>query len=606
MHGNLLPYDYFANRSGTTYGLARTATLLRQARSEAANCLLFDNGDFLQGTPLSDITALREGRPPGPHPVIAMMNALGYDAATLGNHEFNFGLDPLRTALAESTFPVVCANALTQRGNTPTADETLCPPWLTLRRQVLDSAGQTHPLTIGVLGLLPPQITTWDQFHLRDNITSRDMVETARAHLPDIREAGADIVVLLAHTGIGTGENGTNLENAGLALAQLTGVDAIVTGHTHEVFPNTDAAAPDGVDHANGTLNGVPAVMAGFRGSHLGVIDLCLTRQSGSWQTTAHQSLARPIRDADSGELAAADPTFTALAQPAHEATLQITQAPLGHCAQPLHSYLARTQSDPSVLAVTRAQRAELSRHLQGTDYAHLPILSASAPYKTGGRAGPGYFTDIPAGPLTLRHASDLYPFPNMLCGLHLTGMQIADWLERTASCFNQITPGASDQMLWNPEFPGHAFDTVDGLIYEIDLTQPARYDATGVLTNPSARRITALLHNEEPVDPDAEFILALNNYRAFGGGPFPIWPENQMVVVSHRNIRTIVAEFISSGGLAQRLAGKTWQFCPLPGTNVIIDTGPGLRLHLKNINNSGLEDLGDTEHGFARFRMAL
>src|SRR6056297_82491 len=160
VHGTILPFDYSSGCSGGGFGLARTASLIATARAEAPGaCLLFDNGDFLQGTPLSDLHHL-EG-PSAPHPVIAAMNRLGYDAATLGNHEFNFGLDALSTALSQARFPVICANAITRRGTTPAQDETLFPPSLLIDRQVTGRNGTRQSLRIGVLGLLPPQITAW-------------------------------------------------------------------------------------------------------------------------------------------------------------------------------------------------------------------------------------------------------------------------------------------------------------------------------------------------------------------------------------------------------------------------------------------------------------
>lgn len=606
VHANLLPFDYFADRGDQPYGLARVATLIREARIEAANTLLFDNGDFLQGTPISDLTAQPGRGWTGPHPVITAMNALGYDAATLGNHEFNFGLNWLHSSLTSANFPVVCANALTRPGATPLQDETLLPPCVMLKRQYRDSSGQIHALKIGVIGLVPPQITTWDQFHLQNRLTSRDMIETARAHVPALRARGAELIVALAHTGIAPGPARPNMENAALQLGAIGGIDAILAGHTHQVFPQPGGPKAPGIDHTAATLNGTPAVMAGFRGSHLGVLDLTLTKRNGRWQVTHHRAEARAVTPPGATAPVPADPGLCQTVQNTHNQTRQIAAKPLGRTKTALHSYLALLRCDPSVRLVTEAQRRAVQNQLQSTPHQHLAILSASAPFKTGGRGGPHYYTDIPAGPLTLRNAADLYPFPNTLCALRLTGAELLDWLERAASTFNRIVPGKEDQPLCNPATPGHAFDVIQGLSYRIDLAPPARFDASGTLAAPSARRIRDLAHKGQPLDPHAEFILATNNYRAFGGGPYPAWPQDRIVLASQRQVRDIVADHIRHNGTTGADTPPIWSFIPIPGASVSFETGPGIRAHHEELDQLGLTDLGETATGFTRLRMAL
>ena len=290
VHAAILPYDYSAGKVSGCYGLARAANLIARARKEVGGqCLLLDNGDFLQGSPLSDLHDATD--PDTPHPVITTMNKLGYDAASLGNHEFNFGLDPLLKTLGQVEFPVICANALTHRGATVAEDETLLPPAVLIKRQVTDENGDPHELKIGILGVLPPQITAWDKFHLGQEVSARDMVETVAARVPMLRAQGADLVVLLAHTGIDRGPRQAGMENAALSLAQVPGIDAIIAGHSHEVFPCPGAVHPaQGVDHASGTFHGVPAVMPGFRASHVGVIDLQLTPNGSGWQVDRHHA----------------------------------------------------------------------------------------------------------------------------------------------------------------------------------------------------------------------------------------------------------------------------------------------------------------------------
>ncbi|MDW3118554.1 MAG: metallophosphoesterase [Roseovarius pacificus] len=232
---------------------------------EARNCLLFDNGDFLQGTPMSDLTAIPANGWKGDNPVITAMNQLGYDAVGLGNHEFNFGLETLRRTLAQARFPVTCANVTDRASGKPAFAR-----FQMLERRLEDRAGNAHDLRIAVIGLVPPQITIWDRTHLCDRLDSQGITDTARRIVPIARAAGADLIVALAHTGIETGPDRPDQENAALSLATVPGIDAILAGHSHRVFPAPHGAPIPGSDAQAGTLYGTPAVMAGFGGSHLG------------------------------------------------------------------------------------------------------------------------------------------------------------------------------------------------------------------------------------------------------------------------------------------------------------------------------------------------
>lgn len=597
LHAHLLPYDYFADRGDRPYGLARTATLIRTARAEVTNTLLFDNGDALQGTPMADITAQPDSGWRGAHPVIHAMNQLGYDAATLGNHEFNFGLDWLARALADATFPFTCANihGYGQVG-------ALLPPSLLLRRRIADIDGALHPLTLGVIGLVPAQIMIWDRLHLNGRLTSRDMVETARDIVPKLRAAGADLVVLLAHTGIDPAPAYPMMENAALPLASLPGVDAIMTGHSHDVFPLPGRNGPPGVDHAGGTINDTPALMAGSCGSHLGVLDLMLERRGARWRIVQHRSQLRAV-----AAHTPADPALAVGLDPAHRATLKLTGRPVGRASARLHSYLALARPDASVAAINAVQRRCLARAVAGTADAALPILSAACAFKTGGHGGPDNFTDLPAGPLRLRHAADLYLFPNQMAGIRVSGAELREWLERAAICFAQIAPGAQDAPLQDPHVPGHDFDVIDGLSYQIDLSQPARYDRCGTRIRPEARRIRDLRYGGAPLSETARFLLATNSYRSNGGGPFAPVPEDRVVHRSSWVIRDLLTEDMRSAPLAAPPGYReTWRFAPMPGTTVVLETGPAVMSDPDAVARIGAEPLNITDAGFLRLRLPL
>ncbi|WP_135505943.1 bifunctional 2',3'-cyclic-nucleotide 2'-phosphodiesterase/3'-nucleotidase [Roseovarius aestuariivivens] len=612
LHGNVLPTALDACRTQLDFGLARVATLVRMARDEAANTLLCDNGDFLQGTALSDLAAQPDSGWTGPNPIIAAMNALGYDAATLGNHEFNFGLEILQSTLTQARFPVICANAILGEAVAGCAAGTpLLPPFKVLRVPAIDSTGAPQEIRVGLLGLLPPQVSTWDHNHLKGRIASQPIVDAARLQVPLLRAAGAEVVIVLAHTGIGTGKNDPEAENAALDLTAVDGIDAIVAGHSHEVFPHSKRPPDDaasGVDHAAGALRGIPAVMAGFRGSHLGVMDLCLDEaRDGSRTVLAHHSQTRPVKPDRDSPAAPADPAILRQLHPARAQFTRLASRILTHTPRPLHSYLALARCDLLQRVVLTGMARRLRDALRGTENEDLPVLAASAPFMTGGLGGPDYFTDIPAGPLSLKSIAEFYPFPNTLIGLQVTGHEIEDRLERAASAFARLELGEKDQPLWNDTFPGHSFDSVFGLTYRIDLSSPARFDADGTCVDQSARRIRDLCFDGKPVDPEANFALALNSFRAFGGGPVPAASEAQLLYRSRRLVRTILATDLETNGLSATLRSTPpWTFCALPDTSAILKTGPGLRDHPAELEKLGAEDLGMDENGFLVLRLTF
>ena len=612
LHCHVHPYDYYADRPNDTMGLARTASIVEEIRAEATNTLLVDNGDYLQGNPMGDYIAYSRGMQPGDiHPVIAGMNTLNYDAGTLGNHEFNYGVEFMDLVNAGADFPIVCANFARSLGATPREDNLHLPPYVILDRTVTDGAGATHPIRIGLIGFVPPQIMLWDRGHLEGAFATRDILEAARAWVPQLREEGADIVVALSHSGISAGPAAEMMENASLQLAGIEGIDAVVTGHNHRVWPSADFEG-EGVDQAAGTLMGRPAAMAGFWGSHLGLIDLMLERDGSAWRIAAFESEARPIfqRNEDRTISPLVEDFAPAIAATAelHAATLEYVRAEVGQTSAPLHSYFALVADDPSVQIVSLAQTWYVAEMLRGTEHEGLPVLSAAAPFKSGGRGGPEYYTDVAAGPVAIKNVADLYLYPNTLQAVRITGAQVRDWLERSAGIFNQITPGGADQPLINPDFPAYNFDTIDGVTYSIDVTQPSKYDTDGNLANPDARRIVDLAFEGQPVDPNKEFVVATNNYRAGGGGGFPGADGTTVILESPDTNRDAIVRYIVDRGTIAPAADSNWRFGPAGGATVLFDTGPAGSTYLEDIRARGLaiEPAGDGADGFARFRITL
>jgi 2',3'-cyclic-nucleotide 2'-phosphodiesterase/3'-nucleotidase len=552
---------------------------------------------------MGDWMAYKRGLKAGDtHPMIAAMNALGYACSTLGNHEFNYGLDFLDHGVKAANFPFVCANVSKADGS------SLIAPWIIIDQRVTDEAGAAHVLKVGVIGFTPPQIMQWDKGHLEGRARAADIIDAANRHVPELKRAGAHIVVALCHSGIAGGERRGGEENVALFLAGVPGVDVILTGHQHLVFPGARAFdGIAGVDNRKGSLNGKPCVQPGFWGSHLGLVNLELERAGDSWRVADFTVEARPIfeRTADRRIVskAEADPAVLAAVAAAHEATLTYVREPVGETSAPINSYFALVADDPSVQIVADAQIAYVKQLMAGTAMAALPVLSAAAPFKSGGRGGPNFFTDIKAGPIAIKNVADIYLYPNTVQVVKISGALVREWLEMSAGIFNRIDVSRTDeQPLINPAFPAFNFDVIDGVTYRIDVTQPARYAVDGKLADANARRIVDLRFNGQPISETAEFIVATNNYRASGGGNFP-GTKTTIVLEAPDLNRDVIVRHIIEKKRIDPTADNNWSLAPLPANvNVTFTSGPAsAQLIPKGLK---VEPAGDAADGFVKYRL--
>jgi 2',3'-cyclic-nucleotide 2'-phosphodiesterase/3'-nucleotidase len=603
LHASLMPYDYCTNRPNSNLGLGAISQQIAAARGEARNCLLFDNGDFLQGNPLADYAATSKRR--RVHPVITAFNTLGYDAATLGNHEFDYGLRFLSDVLADAQFPVVSANIARRLGTSPARDETLVPPFTILRRQIFDNDGHAHILRVGVIGFAPPQIAEWDRNSPDHRIHTRDILAAARAWLPRLRARGADIIVALAHTGIGALDPEAGTENAATALAALPEIDAVIAGHSHLVFPGSGFAASAAIDPVQGRLAGKPAVMPGHSANHIGIIDLQLERCISGPRRWHITDAAAHIGHRHACGTATPPALLQALA-PDHRATLAWSRRQLGETTVPLHTHFATVTPSAALHLVAEAKFGHVSAALANTRWERLPLLASVSPFRAGGRGGPSNFTDIAAGPLRMRNLSDLYPFPNTIVTLLLTGAEVADWLERATAVFRQITPGSTDTALREDTVPSFVFETIPQLSYAIDLSQPSRFDGQGRLINPGARRITGLRHEGRLLDPAAEFLLVTNNHCVGRLRVQDPAADPKVIFTDGMRVQSVFASHVQRKGQVGTSPSRNWHFLPMPGTTVSVACGDGASAHLADVANYRPEGLGRDGDGFTHYRLHL
>ena len=614
LHSNMMDFDYYKDTPTEKFGLVRTASLINAARGEVKNSVLVDNGDLIQGSPLGDYVAAKGLKKGDIHPVYKALNTLDYAVGNLGNHEFNYGLDYLHNALAGAKFPYVNANIIDVKTKKP-----LFTPYLIKETEVVDQDGKKQTLKIGYIGFVPPQIMTWDKANLTGKVTVNDITETARKYVPEMREKGADIVVVVAHSGLSADPYQAMAENSVYYLSEVPGVDAILFGHAHAVFPGKDFASIKGADIEKGTLNGVPSVMPGMCGDHLGVVDLVLNNDAGKWQVTQSKAEARPIYDAAAKKsLAAEDKNLVNVLKHDHDATREFVSKPIGKSSDNMYSYLALVQDDPTVQIVNMAQKAYVEHFIQGDpDLAKLPVLSAAAPFKVGGRKNdPASYVEVEKGQLTFRNAADLYLYPNTLVVVKATGKEVKEWLECSAGQFNQIdTKSSKPQSLINWDgFRTYNFDVIDGVEYQIDVSQPAKYDGECQAINPQAERIKNLTFNGKPVDPNATFLVATNNYRAYGG-KFAGTGDSHIAFASPDENRSVLAAWISEqskkAGAVHPAADNNWRLAPIHSDTTLdirFETSPSDKAaaFIKEKAQYPMTKVSTDEIGFAIYQVEL
>ena len=583
IHQNLVGFDYIRDRPGRHFGLAGLCTLITQARTVAERqgmmCLLLDNGDMLQGAGIErELLRLTVDKT---HPMVACLRHLRYDALGIGNHDLDHGLPYLEAMAQAQPTPVICSNLQFSRPS-PLQRSVL------LQRDIPNAQGKR--LHIGVISALPEQTAIWNARELEHHAKVTNAAKAVSKEAARLRAKGADLVILLAHMGVEAQALGSDHRDDARRLAEIPGVDALFLGHTHRRLPGQDHAGYDGIDVENGAMATRPSAMAGYGASDLAVLDLKVAQDdNGTWQVLDHDSRLVPNTDD-----VAPDRVIKALCMAAHSTTRTSLGLPCGYLRRPLHNFFSLAMPT-STSALTACAKADaVAKGIAGTPEAKLPMLAAVSAHTAGGRGGPDHYLHLPGGAIFKRHLIGLSPFSNGIWGLRVTGQDLRDWLERTATVYSHLDPDAPNTPLLRADRPPFDFDTIYGLSYTIDPTQPA------------GQRIANLGWRNSPVRPDQEFILATTNFRAVGGGGGKAFGTEQIIYRSTQTPFTALETLLSRNRFRFALGERPWRFACAAPVQAILQLPPDALPYLSDIAHLKPELLGRNRDGFVQAQITL
>ncbi|MEV4544906.1 bifunctional metallophosphatase/5'-nucleotidase [Micromonospora echinaurantiaca] len=523
-HGNVYNWDYYKDAEyddsrHNDIGVAKLATLINQIRAERRGkaTLVLDAGDTIQGTPLATFYAKQEPitSTGEKHPMARAMNIIDYDAVTLGNHEFNYGLPLLDLWIRQLGFPALAANAI----NVATGKPAFLP--YVIKKVSLGFAAPT--LRVGILGLTNPGVAIWDKGNVEGRLRFDDMIATAAKWVPVMRARGADIVLISAHGGdSGTSSYGPELpiENPTALIAeQVPGIDAILFGHAHA------EVAERFVTNAQ---TGEPVLLSepSKWGQRLTRMDFELTRERGRWKITKKAAALLNTNTV------VEDPKVLAAVRAQHQKTVAYVNQVVARSTVELSAAESRYKDTPILDFINHVQTEVVTAALAGTSYASLPVLSIAAPFSRT--------AVFPAGDVKIRDVAGLYVYDNTLEAVVLSGAEVRAYLEYSAKYFRTLAPGApvDPETISDPAVPDYNYDVISGLDYDIDISRPV------------GQRITRLVlpGTDTPVADNAQFVVAVNNYRRSGGGNFPGIVKTQ-VYNAQQEIRQLLIDWAQARG---------------------------------------------------------
>ncbi|MGC4808281.1 bifunctional metallophosphatase/5'-nucleotidase [Micromonospora sp. DT233] len=524
-HGNVYNWDYYSDAEyddskHNDVGVAKLATLVNQIRAERRGkaTLVLDAGDTIQGTPLATYYAKQEPitATGATHPMANAMNILNYDAVTLGNHEFNYGLPLLAKWISQLGFPALAANAVNEA--------TGKPAYLPYVIKEVRLGGHGAPkLKVGILGLTNPGVAIWDRSNVEGKLVFADMVATAAKWVPIMRERGADVVVVSAHGGdSGTSSYGPELPNenpSALIAEQVPGIDAILFGHAHNEVVEKFVTN-------TGTGAQVLLTEPSKWGQRLTRMDFSLTRERGRWKVVGkHATMLNTNTVVE-------DPAVLAAVRGQHAKTVAYVNTVVAQSTVQLSAAESRYKDTPIVDFINHVQTEVVTAAMAGTAYADLPVLSIAAPFSRT--------AVFPAGDVRIRDVAGLYVFDNTLEAVVLTGAEVRAYLEFSAKYFTTLAVGApvDPATISDPAVPDYNYDIFSGIEYDIDVSRPV------------GQRITRLVlpGTDTPVADDARFVVAVNNYRRSGGGNFPGIVKTQ-VYNAQQEIRQLLIDWAQARG---------------------------------------------------------
>jgi 2',3'-cyclic-nucleotide 2'-phosphodiesterase/3'-nucleotidase len=507
-HGWLLPYDYYTGKE-TPNGLSRLVPQIDSVRAaNPGRTVLVESGDLLQGNPLASVYSADTIA--GTHPVARAMNLLRYDAAAIGNHEFNYGVGHLDRVAGQSGFPWVSSNVF--RAGT---SEHAYRAYALVERTV-----DGRPVRIGITAVTPPGVMIWDRDKVAGRLEVRDMVASVRPVVAELRARGADVVVVAAHSGLegssyDTAATHVATENDAARMArEVPGIDVIFLGHTHRELADT-------------TIGSTLLLQAKNWATSLAVATLSLEGAGDGWRVAEkHGQILHPAPDARS-------PLLDSALAGAHERTRAYVSRRIGTSTAEWSAAAARTRDTPIMDLIN-----EIQRRVTGAD------LSSTAPFSLS--------SHIPQGPVTVADVAGLYIFDNTLKAVRISGAQLRAYLEKSAEYYLPC-PAARCDRITNPAVPGYNFDVVSGVDYAYDLTRPV------------GQRLVYLRRGGRDVAPTDSFTLALNNYRASGSGGFSMLVGAPVVYDRGEGIRELlIAEIERRGTLNPAdFFRKNWEIVP-------------------------------------------